>query len=113
MKNKETIDNKTITVSSGTSTDVPPGAFASGAQSEVLTLKPEWEVPKPKDLDEPRERKFIFCWDQVSNELKLVVNGEEYRNFKCKDSLDASIKYHEALDKMVSAFNSWRIFERN
>jgi hypothetical protein len=80
--------------------------------AEPLVLKPEWEI-KDKDTDESRVRKFVFTFDEDANKLSLHVNNALYREFDCKDNLNASIKFHEALDKMISCFNTWRIYERN
>ena len=80
--------------------------------AEPLVLKPEWEI-KDKDMDESRVRKFVFTFDEDANKLSLHVNNALYREFDCKDNLNASIKFHEALDKMISCFNTWRIYERN
>ena len=80
--------------------------------AEPLVLKPEWEI-KDKDMDESRVRKFVFTFDEDANKLSLHVNNALYREFDCKDNLNASIKFHEALDKMICCFNTWRIYERN
>ena len=88
---------------------VTTGATAS---VEPLVLKPEWEV-KTKDLDESKVRKFVLTFDEDSNKLSLHVNNELYREFNCKDNLGASIKFHEALDKILDCFSSWKIYERN
>ena len=80
--------------------------------AEPLVLKPEWQV-KSKDMDESKVRKFVFTFDEETNKLSLHVNNELYREFDCKDNLNASIKFHEALDKMISCFTTWRIYERN
>ena len=48
-----------------------------------------------------------------TNKISLHVNNELYREFNCKDNLGANIKFHEALDKILSCFSSWRIYERN
>ena len=74
--------------------------------------KPEWEI-KDKDMDESRVRKFVFTFDEDANKLSLHVNNSLYREFNCKDNLNASIKFHEALDKMINCFTTWRIYERN
>ena len=79
---------------------------------EPLVLKPEWQV-KSKDIDESKVRKFVFTFDEETNKLSLHVNNELYREFNCKDNLNASIKFHEALDKMINCFTTWRIYERN
>ena len=80
--------------------------------TEPLVLKPEWQV-KSKDMDESKVRKFVFTFDEETNKLSLHVNNELYREFNCKDNLNASIKFHEALDKMINCFTTWRIYERN
>ena len=79
--------------------------------AEPLVLKPEWQV-KSKDMDESKVRKFVFTFDEETNKLSLHVNNELYREFDCKDNLNASIKFHEALDKMINCFTTWRIYER-
>ena len=80
--------------------------------AEPLVLKPEWEV-KDKDADDVKIKKFVFTFDEESNKLSLHVNNELYREFSCKDNLSASIKFHEALDKALLCFISWKIYDRN
>jgi|TARA_R100001079_G_scaffold89265_1_gene51862 hypothetical protein len=80
--------------------------------AEPLVLKPEWEI-KDKDADDVKIKKFVFTFDEESNKLSLHVNNELYREFSCKDNLSASIKFHEALDKALSCFTSWKIYDRN
>jgi|TARA_R100001086_G_scaffold165175_2_gene89324 hypothetical protein len=81
------------------------------ATVEPLVLKPEWV--KEKDRDESKVRKFVLTLDEDTNKISLHVNNELYREFNCKDNLGANIKFHEALDKILSCFSSWRIYERN
>ena len=80
--------------------------------AEPLVLKPEWEV-KDKNVDDTKVRKFLFTFNEESNTLTLHVNNELYREYNCKDNLSASIKFHEALDKALSCFTSWKIYDRN
>ena len=87
-------------------------ATAGLSQAEPLVLKPEWEV-KDKDADDSKVKKFVFTFDEESNKLSLHVNNELYREYSCKDNLSASIKFHEALDKALSCFTSWKIYDRN
>ena len=63
--------------------------------------------------DESNPMSDVFTFDEDANKLSLHVNNALYREFDCKDNLNASIKFHEALDKMISCFNTWRIYERN
>ena len=84
----------------------------SAASIEPLVLKPEWQI-KDKDMDESKVRKFVFTFDEDTNKLSLHVNNKLYREFSCKDNLSASIKFHEALDKALSCFTSWKIYDRN
>ena len=80
--------------------------------AEPLVLKPEWEV-KDKNVDDTKVRKFLFTFNEESNTLTLHVNNELYREFNCKDNLNASIKFHEALEKTLSCFTAWKIYDRN
>ena len=80
--------------------------------AEPLVLKPEWEI-KDKDADDVKIKKFVFTFDEDTNKLSLHVNNKLYREFSCKDNLSASIKFHEALDKALSCFTSWKIYDRN
>jgi hypothetical protein len=75
-------------------------------------LKPEWGV-KDKNVDDTKVKKFLFTFDEESNTLTLHVNNELYREFNCKDSLNASIKFHEALERILSCFTAWKIYDRN
>ena len=87
-------------------------ATAAQANTDPLILKPEWEI-KDKNADDVKIKKFVFTFDEESNTLSLHVNNELYREFNCKDNLSASIKFHEALDKALSCFTSWKIYDRN
>ena len=102
MNNKEDImDN-----------DKTKATESSAAASEPLVLRPEWEY-KPKDLDEPKQSKFVVVHNEDANEITLHVNGEEYRKLKCKDNLSGSIKFHECLDRVLGLFRDWKFYEKN
>ena len=47
---------------------------ASAAASEPLVLRPEWEY-KPKDLDEPKQSKFVLTHHEDTHEITLELNG--------------------------------------
>ena len=87
-------------------------ATAAQVNTDPLVLKPEWGV-KDKNVDDTKVRKFLFTFDEESNTLTLHVNNELYREFNCKDSLNASIKFHEALERTLSCFTAWKIYDRN
>ena len=102
MNNKEDImDN-----------DKTKATESSAAASEPLVLRPEWEY-KPKDLDEPKQSKFVVVHNEDTNEITLHVNDEEYRKLKCKDNLSGSIKFHECLDRVLGLFRDWKFYEKN
>jgi len=84
----------------------------AAANTEPLVLRPEWEY-KPKDLDEPKQSKFVLTHHEDTHEITLHVNGEEYRKFKCKDNLSGSIKFHEGLDKVLGLFRDWKFYDKN
>ena len=84
----------------------------SAAASEPLVLRPEWEY-KPKDLDEPKQSKFVVVHNEDTNEITLHVNDEEYRKLKCKDNLSGSIKFHECLDRVLGLFRDWKFYDQN
>ena len=102
MNNKEDImDN-----------DKTKATESTAAASKPLVLRPEWEY-KPKDLDEPKQSKFVLTHHEDTHEITLHVNGEEYRKFKCKDNLSGSIKFHEGLDKVLGLFRDWKFYDQN
>ena len=70
-------------------------------------------LPEIQSKQMSKVKKFVFTFDEESNKLSLHVNNELYREFSCKDNLSASIKFHEALDKALSCFTSWKIYDRN
>ena len=84
----------------------------AAASEPVLRLRPEWEY-KPKDLDEPKQSKFVVVHNEDTNEITLHVNDEEYRKLKCKDNLSGSIKFHEGLDKVLGLFRDWKFYDQN
>ena len=85
--------------------------------SEALHLrevpKDPIDLPKEKHVDDDNTNRFTVTFDNDTNIIEMIVNGETYRSFNCKDGLSGSIKFHDALDAMLKKFSDWKFYERN
>ena len=103
---QKVVENLTHPVSSGTSKDVPPGAFATasnirevdfkkGSDDIVQTLGAETEA-------------ILITYERDRGELKLYHNGIEIDKAVFAKKLKAETGFYAMFDYIQDKFKSWR-----
>ena len=103
---QKVVENLTHPVSSGTSKDVPPGAFATasnirevdfkkGSDDIVQTLGAETEA-------------ILITYERDRGELKLYHNGVEIDKAVFANTLKAETGFFSLFDHILNKFKKWR-----
>ena len=119
------VQNITQPVSSGTSTDVPPGAFASTDNFDMhrSTLNPGPSTASGSNIREVDFKKgsddivqtlgsetdaILITYERIAGEIKLYHNGVEIDKAVFAKVLKAETSYYALFDYVQEKFKSWR-----
>ena len=122
---EKVVENLTQPVSSGTSKDVPPGAFAStdNLVNHISTLNPGPSTASGSNIREVDFKKnsddivqtlgaetdaILITYDKHAGELKLYHNGIEIDKAVFAKVLKAETSYYALFDYVQEKFKSWR-----
>tara|TARA_R100001591_G_scaffold114442_3_gene128792 strand:+ start:307 stop:666 length:360 start_codon:yes stop_codon:yes gene_type:complete len=103
---EKVIENLTQPVSSGTSKDVPPGAFATGSNIREVDFKNKSnDIVQTLGADTDA---ILITYERDKGELKLYHNGVEIDKAVFAKTLKAETSFFAMFDYVQEKFKSWR-----
>jgi hypothetical protein len=103
---QKVVENLTHPVSSGTSKEIPAGAFATGSNIREVDFK-----KNPDDIVQTLGAEtdaILITYEKSAGELKLYHNGVEIDKAVFAKVLKAETSYYALFDYIQEKFKSWR-----
>ena len=103
---QKVVENLTHPVSSGTSKEIPAGAFEAGSNIREVDFK-----KNPDDIVQTlgaETEAILITYERDRGELKLYHNGVEIDKAVFAKVLKAETSYYALFDYVQEKFKSWR-----